>query len=284
MTLAAKGVTGAALRELVLEKLTQKAASFDRSTAKGRLKAEAVGAIADELGALDVWTRIPPSARSPKLTREHIAATALRLADTEGIAALSMRRLASELGVGTMSLYHYIRTKDELLTLVTDAVMGEVVVPTSTTVPNDWRAALTVIAKRTHAACRRHPWMLDVNDDPPIGPNSVRHIDQTLDAVSSLDLSLAERLDIAMLIDEYVFGHAWLERNRHKGAATGHEDSMVDYIAVLIDTGAYPQLEGLAADTSLRTVWREMRRALADDRRFERNLERVLDGIEASLP
>jgi AcrR family transcriptional regulator len=268
----------------VLEKLTQKAARYDRSTAKGRLKAEAIDALASEVGALDVWTRVPPSGRRPKLTREQLAAAAVRLADAEGIDALSMRRLAAELDVGTMSLYHYVRTKDELLTLVTDAVMGEVVVPAHTPLPADWRKALTVIARRSHAAFRRHPWMLDINDDPPIGPNSVRHFDQTLEAVSSLDVPLSERLDIAVLIDEYVFGHSLLERNQRKGDDTDDEESMIEYISVLIETGAYPQLEELTAQASLRDVWREVHRAMRDERRFERNLERILDGIEASIP
>ena len=275
---------GEALRELVLEKLTQKADKYDRSTAKGRLKAEAIDAVAEELGALEVWTRVPPSGRRPKLTREQLAATAVRLADAEGLAALSMRRLATELDMGTMSLYHYVRTKDELLTLVTDAVMGEVVVPPEIRLPADWRKAMTVIATRSHAALRRHPWMLDINDDPPIGPNSVRHFDQTLEAVSSLDLPLAAKLDITALVDEYVLGQALLERNHRKGDATDDEDSMIDYISVLLDTGAYPQLEALTADRSLRSVWREVQRALRDERRFARNLELILDGIEASLP
>jgi len=282
--LTKKEATGEALRELVLEKLTQKSAKYDRSTAKGRLKAEALDAVAEELGALDVWTRVPPSGRRPKLTREQLAATAVRVADAEGIAALSMRRLATELDMGTMSLYHYVRTKDELLTLVTDAVMGEVVVPPEIKLPPDWRKALTIIAMRSHAALRRHPWMLDINDDPPIGPNSVRHFDQTLEAVASLELPLAEKLDVTTLIDEYVFGQSLLLRNNRNGDATDDEDSMIDYISVLLETGAYPQLEALTAEASLRAVWRDVRRALRDERRFARNLERILDGIEASLP
>src|SRR5207248_1746581 len=157
---------GEALRDLVVEKLTLKASKHDRSTAKGRLKAEAIDAVREELGALDVWTRVPPSGRRPKLSREHLAATAVRLADAEGMAALSMRRIAAELDVGTMSLYHYVRTKDELLTLVTDAVMGEVVIPDTIPIPSDWRAALTLLATRSRAAMQRHPWMLDINDDP----------------------------------------------------------------------------------------------------------------------
>lgn len=268
----------------MLEKLTQKSARYDRATAKGRLKADAIDAIAEELGALDVWTRVPPNGRRPRLTREDLAATAVRLADAEGISGLSMRRLATELDVGTMTLYHYVRTKDELLTLVTDAVMGEVVVPPEVKLPSSWREALTLIAKRSRDACRKHPWMLDIHDDPPIGPNSVRHFDQTLEAVSTLDLPLAAKLDIAAVVDEYVFGYSMLERNNRKGDAVDDEDSMIEYVSVLLETGAYPQLEALVADAPLRTVWREVHRALRDERRFERNLERILDGIAASLP
>ena len=282
--MAKKDLAGEALRELVLEKLTAKAAKYDRSTAKGRLKAEAIDALAEELGTLDVWTRVPPSGRRPQLSREDIAATALRLADAEGISALSMRRLATELDMGTMSLYHYVRTKDELLTLVMDAVMAEVVVPSDVALPRDWREALTIIATRSSAAFERHPWTLDINDDPPLGPNSVRHFDQTLEAVASLDLSLAEKLDIVALVDEYVFGYSLFQRNNRKGDETDDEESTVEYIGVLLDTGAYPQLAALTAHADLRTVWGEVHRAMRDDRRFERNLSRLLDGIEASLP
>ena len=91
-----------------------------------------------------------------------------------------MRRIAAELGAGTMTLYHYVRTKDELLTLVSDAVMGEVVVPDDERCPTNWRDAIVMLAERSRAALQRHPWILDITDDPAIGPNSVRHFDQSL--------------------------------------------------------------------------------------------------------
>ena len=280
----AKEQLGEALRDLVIEKLTEKAAKTERATLKARLKAEAYDAAAERIGALDLWTRVPPRARQPRLTREDLAATAVRIADNEGMAALSMRRLAAELDVGTMSLYHYVRTKDELLTLVTDAVMGEVVLPPAVQMPRDWRKGLTLIAKRSRAAFVRHPWMLDINDDPPIGPNFVRHFDQTLEAVASLDLPLAGKLDIVALVDEYTFGYAVTHRNNTAGDDNDDEDSLIDYLSVLVDTGAYPQLAALTEHADLRTVWREVWGAVRDDRRFERNLNRILDGIEASLP
>ena len=93
----------------------------------------------------------------------------MRIADREGFAAVSMRRIATELDAGTMTLYHYVRTKDELLTLVVDAVMAEVVIPATEPIPTDWRAALTMVAERTRAALERHPWILDIADDPAVG-------------------------------------------------------------------------------------------------------------------
>ena len=129
-----------------------------------------------------------PAGRQPRFTRDQIAAAAIRIADAEGSDALSMRRIAAELDAGTMTLYHYIRTKDELLALVTDAIMGEVVArPGRAAARPTGATAVTVIANRTaRRCCERHPWMLDITDDPAIGPNGVRHFDQTLQAVSSL--------------------------------------------------------------------------------------------------
>ena len=285
---------GEALRDMVIEKLTETKAQTERSLTeskkasararfKAQVKTEAIDAITEELSALDLWTRVPPQSRRPRLTREDLAATAMRIADTDGLDALSMRRLATELEVGTMTLYHYVRTKDELLTLVNDAVMGEVVVPSHMPIPDDWRAALTLLATRTRAALVKHPWVLDSNDDPPIGPNSVRHFDQSLEAVGSLDIPLADKLDIISLIDEYVFGYSRSERNNRRGDTIDDEDDMIDYVSVLIETGAFPHLAALTDEMGLRPLWRTVHTSLRDDKRFNRNLTRLLDGIEASL-
>jgi hypothetical protein len=125
--------------------------------------------------------------------------------------------------------------------------------------------------------------MLDSNDDPPIGPNSVRHFDQSLEAVASLDIPLADKLDIISLIDEYVFGFARIERNNKRGDGIDDEDDMLDYVSVLIDTGAFPHLAALTDEMGLRPLWRTVHRSLRDEKRFLRNLTRLLDGIEASL-
>src|SRR5579863_10787768 len=91
------------------------------------------------------------------LSRETIAAAALVIADAEGFQAVSMRRVGQELNVGTMSLYYYVKTKDDLIAVMDDALMGEALLPS---LPKDWRRAMFEIAQRTHAVYIRHPWAL----------------------------------------------------------------------------------------------------------------------------
>lgn len=241
--------------------------------------------LAQHLDALEVWTRSGPGGRRPRFSRDEIAATAVHLADTEGFESLSMRRLAAELGAGTMTLYHYVRTKDELLTLVNDAVMNEVVIPDEDLpLPTDWRAAITVIADRSRACLQRHPWILDIVDDPPIGPNAIRHFDQTMQAVSSLECSLEDRLDIATVIDEYVFGYCIHARNNLHDSDDGeYSEGLVGYIEDLMRTGSYPQLERLAEEHGVAETLQAADAHSRDPDRFHRNLARLLDGIEAGL-
>lgn len=256
---------------------------LERHASRSAKKAEALERVAAQLGALDVWTRVEPATRRPRFTREEIAAAAVRIADAEGFGAVSMRRIAAELDAGTMTLYHYVRTKDELLTLVTDAVMSEFVVPPDEPLPDNWRAALTVLAHRGRAAMQRHPWILDITDDPAIGPNSVRHFDQTLAAVASLPISLTEKLDVAGMVDEYVFGYCLQVRNNAK-PVVDDDSGMVRYVEGLLDTGDYPQIAAIAGDIGLETAWSQIEAHMRDETRFDRNLSRLLDGIEASLP
>ncbi|HEX2384050.1 MAG TPA: TetR/AcrR family transcriptional regulator [Acidimicrobiales bacterium] len=270
------------VRDLVVDKLAKKAAKRDRRTAKGRIQADAIDLLSDRLSQLDLWTRVPPGERRTRVTRDELAAAAVRIADTEGLSALSMRRLATEVGVGTMTLYHYVRNKDELLSLVVDAIMGEVAFSESEKLPRTWRPALEAIAIRTREVMTRHPWMFDIADDPPIGPNAVRHFDQTLEALSSLPLALAEKLDVASAVDEFVFGFCVHERNN---ARTGQhvESKMIDYVETLLETDAYPTLSALADDLGLDRMWDEVQRAVNAPKRFEKHLDLLLDGIEADI-
>ncbi len=264
-------------------KINAKAAQHERVAAKAAFKAEVLQRAAEHVQALELWTRPGPRTRRPRFTREEIAATAIRIADAEGFAAVSMRRLAAELDAGTMTLYHYVRTKDELLTLLTDAVMGEVVVPDHHQFPAHWRDAITLVAQRTRAALQRHPWILDITDDPPIGPNSVRHFDQSLQTVSSLDLPLEAKFDIVLGVDEYVFGYCLHDRNNLQPESSATDRDMMKYVEHLVTTGDYPQIAALVEEFGLEPAWEKIGAQHRDPDRFVRNLDRFLDGIEAGL-
>jgi AcrR family transcriptional regulator len=278
----------ALIAEVVTEKLDEKlgarrAAHEADGRARSALKAEVFERLNDTVtGALEVWTRQEPGARRRGLGRDEIAAAAVRIADAEGVGALSMRRIAADLGVGTMTLYHYVKTKEELLALVNDLVMGEVVVPDDEPLPDDWRAALTVVAKRSRAAFARHPWTLDIADDPGFGPNAVRHFDQTLAAVAGLDLPLRQKLELVTAVDEYVFGHAVMDRNNRRGERVV-SPAVIAYTNGLIASGRYPQLAAIVDELGDEGAWAVFEEHTLDDGRFERNLARILDGLAAGL-
>jgi AcrR family transcriptional regulator len=189
--------------------------------------------------------------------------------------------LATEVGVGTMTLYHYVHNKDELFTLLFDAVMGEITFPADQALPRQWRPALEAIAHRTRDVCMRHPWLFDIADDPPLGPNTVRHFDQTLEALSSMPLPLAEKLEFAGLVDEFVFGFCLHERNNARNQDI--ESKVFDYVATLLETDAYPTLSALREELGFDGMWGELQTAANAPDRFEKHLAILLDGIETNV-
>src|SRR3954468_15562836 len=108
-----------------------------------------------------IWTRRPaaPPARE-NLTREQIVATAMTPLDTEGLAGLSIRKLAAKLGSGATSLYWHVPTKDDLIDLLIDEVWGEIDIPDSGLA--GWRSGLLLFAHSMRSAILRHPWLPEV--------------------------------------------------------------------------------------------------------------------------
>ena len=266
--------------EQVAEKL---GAHVDKASAELARKAALLDDLTARIAAHDVWTRPEPGARRTKFTRDEIAAAAVKIADEEGFDALSMRRLAAELDAGTMTLYHYIRTKDELLAIVNDSVMGELIVPDGDLPTADWRAAISLIAHRSRDVMRRHPWSLDIRDDPAPGPNGVRHFDQSMQAVMSLDITLAERFELISAVDEYVFGFCLLEQTNYMDDDSSTARDMVDYMMGLIASGGYPALAAIEAEHGVEGAFAQLGVLARDPDRFTRNLDRLLDGFAAEF-
>ena len=126
-----------------------------------------------------------------QLTREKIAAAALAIADQEGFEAVSMRRVAQDLQAGTMSLYYYVKSKDDLIAAMDDALMGEAILPS---LPGDWRRAIMKIAKRTLAVFIRHPWALVAMLSAPPGHNAMRHMEQCLEALAETSMTGKQKI------------------------------------------------------------------------------------------
>src|SRR5690606_33184773 len=127
--------------------------------------------------------------------------------DEEGVEALSMRRLAQKLGVGTMSLYRYVPSKGDLLNLMLDAVVG----PSAERQAAQglgWREFLAITAREARQLYLSHPWTMQANwSRPVLGPNSVADLDLFMAGVSGLPMSDREKVSLATALDCFVMGH-----------------------------------------------------------------------------
>jgi AcrR family transcriptional regulator len=228
-----------------------------------------------------VWLREEPCSRSPGHSRARIAAAAVELADEEGFEAVSMRRVAERLGAGTMTLYHYVANKDELVTLMLDRVMGEILIPDEE-LPREWRPALAAIANSSLAALRRHRWMLDRLGDSRPGPSGLRHFEQSLQAMAAVEVGRQAKFETIVLVDEYVFGFAIREAQEADEHARGWAPGVREFIQRELDSGQYPLIrEFFGADAA--DAEDLVKEVFFKEGRFERGLDRLLDGIEAGF-
>lgn len=209
-----------------------------------------------------VWDE-PAAEPVQGLTRARIVATALALADEEGLDAVSIRRVAAQLEARPMSLYTHIASKDDLIALMFDAVSGELLVPEP--LPQDWREALRAIARRSHQAYVTHSWMLHAfGRGPRVGPNQLRRAEQSAQAVAGLDLDPRDAWTALQIVHEWSMGHAL-------HAITLREDDRLEAdLRARVDAKSYP---------AMTKVFPSGRGASAAPA-FDDALEVVLDGIE----
>jgi len=227
-----------------------------------------------------IWAVAAPGARKPRFNREQIARTALQIADSQGFEALSMRRVAEELGAGTMTLYYYVRTKEDLLALVEDALMGETS-DACEPLPKTWRPALRKLATATRATYVRHAWALRSFTGVRLGPNGLRHIEQSLQAVASLDLRFDQKLEILSIVDDYVFGHcSGLMRRRERPQLDRKSaKALREAMKRSLDEGDYPQLRAMIGDEDPVAAFTTSLGFMTEDRHFESGLDALLDGL-----
>ena len=230
----------------------------------------------------------PTRGPKPGLSVERIVAAAIELADAEGLGALSMRRVAERLGVGTMSLYTYVPAKAELLDVMLDTVLAEVARPDGA---RGWRAGLELRAREDWALYHRHPWILQFSPARALlGPNETELFEATLSAVAGTGLGGAEMVLAVSLVAEYTRGAA----QSAVGAALAEQRTGISdeqwwaarepLFDKYFDPGRYPTLTTVAQSGAFEqpTDGADYNVARAREA-FEFGLPRVLDGIEAFI-
>jgi AcrR family transcriptional regulator len=234
-----------------------------------------------------IWLRPAPSERRPRLRREQITAAALRIADADGFESVTMKRIAAELGVGTMTLYYYVRTKADVVALMQDAILAGLLVPDGA-LPAHWREAVAVIARRSRDVLIAHPWSVSSFNEAPFGPNAMCHVEQSLAALDGLDLDPAAKLSLWAIVDDYVAGSVLHTVETLSRVAQARRDPRFATDAIAfgrqqLATGRFPRLAALdrqspiprpAGDTDPAPAIAGQLAA-----QFERGLAALLDGL-----
>ena len=224
------------------------------------------------------WQRLPDRSsrkRREPISRDAIVAAAIGLLDREGLAALSMRRLGEELGVGAASLYWHVGSKDGLLDLVLDEIIGEVEVPDAD--PARWQEQLKQVARNQRQVCLRHPYLVRVSIGRiPMGPNALRITEGTLAILRAGGLQPRLAVQGYLLLIDTVNGFTIDETGVEDGGPPDRDpaglqkaaDITRDYIASL-PAGQFPNMTRLAGEFAFSDA----------DERFEMLIDIFVDGL-----
>lgn len=229
-----------------------------------------------------VWTRPRPQPRRRAPGVDRYVAAALAVADAEGLDAVSMRRVAGDLGSGTATLYRYITNRDELVDLMVDAAQGEDPLPEDLLpkVGQDWRAGLGAVAHGLRAILLRHPWLAgELAGRPSLGPNSLRRSEAALRAAVALtpDITLASQAlgAVRAYVLGSVAGQQAARRAEQRSGLTKEQwqRNFGPYITKVLAAGEHPMLARRVFEAEEPDPEVE----------FAFGLECVLDGLAARL-
>jgi AcrR family transcriptional regulator len=223
-----------------------------------------------------LWGEQPRRGPRQALSLDRIVEAGIAIADADGIAALSMARLAERLGSAPMSLYRHVANKDELLTFMMDAAPGD-----PPPLSPGWRAGLEAWARALRDVYLAHPWILQVTaDKPPLDPGQLAWLDRGLSALDDTRLDHGDRFEVVMTVLNYVRGEAQIIAV----LLTGGPNPMADpgeygrLIAKFVRPDRFPALAA-ASDAGIF-------RAGGDgdpDSSFRFGLTRILDGLDQFL-
>ena len=189
-----------------------------------------------------IWLRPERAAvgRPAQRSRAEITAVAIEIADREGLDAVSMRRVAADLGTGAASLYRYVDNREELLDLMTDAVGGEYQLAEPS---GDWLADLLAVGEQARVILRRHPWLpgLVVTRPPSMGPNGVALLEHVLAALEPHPANIAAKMEAFAMLNGLTV--AFVLNELAGGSAA--QRRIVAYLARVIASGERPRLARL---------------------------------------
>jgi AcrR family transcriptional regulator len=204
----------------------------------------------------------------PRLSREHVARAALGLLDEHGLDALSMRRLADHLGVGTMTLYGYFRSKDELLDAVVDAAVAD---REPVRLEGTWQQRLRRLMQSTRRGLGRHPGLVKVRADRPVlRPEALRFAEAGVGILREAGFDRRDAARGFRLLFTYVFGYVSFSPEQTEADARQRARAA---------TAALPADEYPAVHDSTE----ELAEAMAGEETFDFGLDRIIDGLEARL-
>lgn len=179
------------------------------------------------------------------LSTQRVVAEAVRLADSEGVDGLSMRRLAGALGAGAMSLYHYVANKEQLLDAMIDVVFGEIELPP---VGTDWQSAMRRRSVSARQVLARHPWavgLMESRTSP--GPAHLRHREAITACLRRAGFPVLMATHATWLLDSYVYGYALQEASLPFDTAGELADLVEDVFLPQLPADEFPYLNESAA-------------------------------------
>jgi len=208
-----------------------------------------------------------PRSRRP-LDRERILLAAIAIADEHGVAAVTMRAVASRLGVEAMSLYNHVAGKDDILDGMVDLVIPQVDLPADA---EDWREAMRRRAVSAHQVFERHPWAPPLLDSrQSSGPSRLRYYDWVLGTLMGAGFSVDGAAHAFSLLDSYIYGFAIQQSNFSAGGEASPEE-MAEAILAAIPVEEYPHLHRMASHA--------MQTGYDAEADFDFGLAIVLDGL-----
>ncbi|MEV7490109.1 TetR/AcrR family transcriptional regulator [Streptomyces sp. ARC12] len=222
-----------------------------------------------------LWGPHPKPARGPRptLDLDRIARAGIEIADPEGLAGVSMQRIAAQLGVTKMALYRYVPGKAELIALMVDAAIGPY--PATEARRGGWREQLDEWAHRLLTVFRQHSWALDATVGPRImGPAELSWLERAVSALDGTGLSGAERMDAAVLLVGHVRGIT--QQARAAGPAGNPEAQLGVILGDLMQAHGrrFPALAAASASAI---------QSDGQDQAWDFGLERILDGLAALI-